>query len=161
MKHTLQSLFLYRVAPYLSNDILPKISYKVIIQSPHSDTVYQSTSYPFPNHVLQTFSTNRGRRKPPALLQDFNFPTPLILLQSSHSYRKRIELNSNTLCPSCRKEQHATVHNFSCPSHPTSLTKKDIRERPSLSFEFLFGFHFFYLPSLPPPELPPSNRLLN
>ena len=82
-------------------------------------------------------------------------------LQSSHSYRKRIELNSNTLCPSCRKEQHATVHNFSCPSHPTSLTKKDIRERPSLSFEFLFGFHFFYLLSLPPPELPPSNRLLN
>ena len=142
MKHTLQSLFLYRVAPYLSNDILPKTSYKAIIQSPHSDTVYQSISYPSPNHVLQTFSTNRGRRKPPALLQDFTFPTPFILLQSFHSYRKRIELNSSTLCPSCREEQHTTDHNFSCPSHPTSLTDKDIRERPSLAFEFLFVYFF-------------------
>jgi len=71
-----------------------------------------------------------------------------------HSYRKRIGLIPSPLCLSCGVESHTTVHIFSCSSHPTSLAKLHLWERPRLASEFLWVLPFFAVPPFPPLELP-------
>merc|ERR1712212_1070345 len=58
---------------------------------------------------------------------------------------------SHALCPSCRGAPHTTAHLFSCPSHPTSLTVRDLWDRPCAVAEFL--------PSLPFPFTLPLSLL--
>ena len=52
MKHTRQAGFLHHVDLYLSNDILPKTSYKTTIKSLHNETVSQSISPSAPNNSI-------------------------------------------------------------------------------------------------------------
>ena len=53
---------------------------------------------------------------------------------------------------------HTTVHIFSCPSHPTSLTEKDLRESSRLASEFLLASFLWSLsPSL---ESPPFTGVI-
>ena len=71
---------------------------------------------------------------------------------SLHSYREGKGLiRSRLLCPSCGVEPHTAVHIFSYSLHPTPLAEMDLRGRPHLASEFLFGFPFFNLPPLLPP----------
>ena len=107
MEHTLQSLFLYGVDPYLLNDILPTTSYKSTIQTHYSETESQFKCPPAPNHVSSLFFSQ--------IQAEVNLPRPYkTFLSQLHSsfcsasipiVNVRIEPNSSPFCSSvCRGE---------------------------------------------------------
>ena len=164
MKYTLQSKFLPTVAPYLINGSLPPDTYKSTIQSLHTSAVASTIASRPPNRVLQ-------QPDPPIAEEEETlsrpFRTTLAQLRSGfcpalNSYLERVGRSPDALCPSCHGAPHTTAHIFSCPSHPTSLTVRDLWDRPCAVAEFLPSLPFpFRLPPLPrpPPEPPPSPPL--
>ena len=163
MKYTLQSRFHSTVAPYLSNGSLPPDQYTDTLQLLHTSAVQNYISSRPPNRVLQ--------EPPPPVSEDERalprpFRTTLAQLRSGFcpalkTYLERVGRSPDGLCPSCRGAPHTTAHLFSCPSHPTSLTVRDLWERPVAVAEFLPSLPFpFILPALqrPPPEPPPLGQ---
>ena len=160
-KYTLQSRFLPSVAPFLSNGTLPPNSYKSTIQSLHTSAVASSVTSRPHNRVLAVPA-------PPISEEEQSLPRPfrsaLSQLRSGFSpalmsYREEVGWSPDALCPWCRGAPHTTVHLFNCPSHPTSLTARDLWDRPRSVAEFLSSLpHPFSLPALPrpPPEPPPT-----
>ena len=80
------------------------------------------------NRVLQTSS-------PQIAAEEANFPCPYrtnisqlrsYFCGSLHSYIERIGLISSPFRHSYRVEAHINVHVFSCSSHPTHLTERDL-----------------------------------
>ena len=160
IRQTLQSHSLPSVAPYLTNGVLLPSDYKPTVASLHTSTVQSTIASRPPNRVLQTPA--------PAISDDeISLPRPyrttLAQLRSGfcsslNSFLERIDRAPDDLCPSCRGSPHTTSHIFSCPSHPTSLTERDLWDRPCSVAAFLSTLPFFSLPPLsrPPPEPPPS-----
>ena len=161
MKHTLQSLLLHRVQPYLVDGILPPNTYRDTIQSLHSEAVDRAVASTPNNAVL-------GTPPPPVAVEELSLPrrfrSTLSQLRSSYcsalsSYLERVGRAQSNLCPSCNSAPHTTEHLFSCPSHPTNLTPRNLWVRPCLASSFLSSLPFFDLPPLPtpPPEPPPAS----
>ena len=128
MKYTLQSRFLPTVAPYLTNGTLPPDTYRATIASLHTSAVSASISSRPPNRVLQ-------EPAPPVSEEERTLPRPyrttLAQLRSGFSpalntYLERVGRSPDGLCPSCHSSPHTTSHIFTCPSHPTSLTVRDL-----------------------------------
>ena len=158
MKQTLQSRFLPTVAPYLTNGTLPPTTFKATLKSLHTSAVSSTISSRPPNRVLQAPA-------PPVSEEELDLPRPyrttLAQLRSGfcpalNSYLERVGRSPNDLCPSCHSSPHTTSHIFTCPSHPTSLTVRDLWDRPCAVAEFLPSLPFpFMLPPLPPPPPQP------
>ena len=163
MKYTLQSRFLSSVSPFLSNGSLPSDTYKPTIQSLHTSAVSQYLSSRSHNRVLSA-------PHPPISDEEKSLPrayrTTLAQLRSGfapalNSYLERVGRSSDGLCPSCRGAPHTTAHLFNCPSHPTSLSIRDLWDRPSAVVEQLGSLPLLVnLPPLPrpPPEPPPARQ---
>ena len=64
---------------------------------------------------------------------------------------------SHSLCPTCRGAPHTTAHIF-CPSQPTSLTVRDLWDRPCAHRGGVPSFPL-HTPSLPPGVVHPTPRL--
>ena len=150
-KHTLQSRFLPDVDPYLVDGTIPPHTYKAVLKSLHTAKVANTLTSRDPNRVLQI-------PPPPIGEEESSLPRPyrttLSQLRSGfcrslNSYQVRIGTTNNPLCPSCDEEPHTTQHLFTCPSHPTFLTPRDLWERPGLTSEFLSSLPFLNLPPLP------------
>ena len=159
MKHTLQSLFLHRVAPYTVDGTIPPDTYRHTINSLHTDAVSQAVASLPDNTVL-------GAAAPPVAPEESSLPrsyrTTLSQLRSGYcsslnSFLERVGRAPSDRCPSCGSGPHTTAHVFSCPSHPTPLGLRDLWDRPCLTASFVSSLPFFVLPALPrpPPEPPP------
>ena len=165
MKNTLQSLFLHQVQPYLVDGILPPNTYRDTISSLHFEAVDRVVGSLQPNRVL-------GTEPPPVAAEELLLPRPyrsiLSQLRSGYclalnSYLERVGRAPSDLCPSCHTSPHTTSHIFTCTAHPTTLSPRDLWERPCLTSTFLSSLPFFDLPPLPPPPpepppLPPPAR---
>ena len=159
MKHTLQSLFLHRLQPYLVDGTLPPNTYKDTLRSLHTEAVGRSVASLQDNLVL-------GTPPPPVAVEELTLPRPyrttLSQLRSGYcsalnSYLERVGRAPDNLCPSCHTAPHTTRHIFSCPFHPTRLTPRDLWVRPGLTSHFLSSLPFFNLPPLPPPPPEPPR----
>ena len=131
------------------------------LKSVHTEAVTNTMAIRSPNRVLQVPPPPIGEEETSLPRQ---YRTTLSQLRSGfcrslNSFQERIGTTNNPLCPSCGEEPHTTQHLFTCPTHPTSLTPRDLWERPGLTSEFLSSLPLFNLPPLPcpPPEPPPSN----
>ena len=161
-KHTLQSKFLPTVSPYLSNGILPPDIYKDTLKSLHTSAVSSYLSSRAPNRVLAAPDplVSEEERELPRV-----YRTTLAQLRSGfspalNSYRERVGRSPDDLCPLCRASPHTTAHLFSCPSRPTSLTVRDLWDRPCAVAELLPSLGLpMMLPPIPrpPPEPPPPQ----
>ena len=138
MKHTLQSLLLHRVQPYLVDGTLPPNTYRDTIQSLHSEAVDRAVASTPNNGVL-------GAPPPPVAVEELSLPrryrTTLSQLRSGYcsalsSYLGRVGRAQTDLCPSCNSAPHTTEHLFSCHTRPTALTVWDLWDRPLTLAEF-------------------------
>ena len=161
IKHTLQSRFLPAVAPHLTNGTLTPDTYKDTIKTLHTSAVTSAISSRRFNRVLASPDptvSEEEKTLPRA------YRTTLAQLRSGFSpalntYLHRINKSPDDLCPSCRGAPHTTSHLFTCGSHPTSLTVRDLWDRPCAVAEFLATLGLpVALPPLrrPPPEPPPT-----
>ena len=160
IRQTLQSHSLPSVAPFLSDGVMLPSDYKPTLAALHTSAVQSAIASRPPNRVLQAPA-------PEVADEEGSLPRPhqttLTQLRtgfcsSLNSYLERIGRPPDDLCPSCRGSPHTISHVFSCPSHPTSLTVRDLWDRPCSVAVFLSSLPFFSLPPLsrPPPEPPPS-----
>ena len=117
MKHTLQSLFLHRVAPYTGDGTIPPDTYRHTINSLHTDAVSQAVASLPDNTVL-------GAAAPPVAPEESSLPrsyrTTLSQLRSGYcsslnSFLERVGRAPSDRCPSCGSGPHTTAHVFSCP----------------------------------------------
>ena len=157
---TLLSRFFHRVAPYQSNGVLPTSNYGTTVKFLHTETVSKSISFLARNSFLHTAS-------PQIPTEEANLPRPHMTTLSQHRssfcsslhfYRERMGLIPSSLCPSCCRKPHTSVHIFFCPSHPTPKIEKDLSR---LTSEFLcdllsFIFRLFLL--LPLNRLPLTSK---
>ena len=156
MKWTLQYQFLYRVAPYLSNNILPITEYKTTVKSIHSEAVFKFISSLADNHDLHTSSPQIARK-------EVNFPLPYRtsltrlrsrFCRSHHSYREGIELIPQSPLPFLWR---GILHHRSYFLQPLACyTYRSFSAWLRSSFLVsLFLISCLFLPL--PPELPPSS----
>ena len=115
-EETLKSRFLHRVAPYLSNDIIPTTEYKTTIEYLHTEAGYRFIDNLAENSVFETSFTE--------IAVEENLPRPyrtyLSQLRSSfcsslQSCSERIGLASNSICSSCGRETNTTSVFFLFP----------------------------------------------
>ena len=109
-------------------------------------------------NISKNISANINRRsKPTSTYMASNSQCRLSICSSLLFYRERIGQILIPLCPLLGGETHTSVQLLLCPSHPTSLTVKDLWEHPRLASEFFFGPTLFDFPPLSSPKPPPSN----
>ena len=108
---TLQSWFLHRVIQYLSNVILPTLSYKTILKSLHNETVSQFIL------LLQIYSPQISAEEVNLLRPSRNSFSQLhsSFCSSLLSYRERIGLIPSPICSSCEGEHHRSSFILSLP----------------------------------------------
>ena len=160
MKETLQSKVYDLVRPYVNDEgkITPG-TYKETIKSIHTDVVTNTIANLAPNRVLNA--------RPPEvnLNQERLLPrqTRCVLrqLRSGHcvrlkDYQLRLGKVLDDRCPDCGVESHNVNHLFNCVSNPTTLTAKDLWEKPIDVVAFLTTLTAFNF--LEPPPQPPSPR---
>merc|ERR1712074_433299 len=156
IRKTLQSHSLPMVAPYLTNGVLLPSDYKPTIASLHTSTVQSTIASQRPNRILQAPA-------PDISDDETSLPRPyrtaLSQLRSGfcsslNSFLERIGRAPDALCPSCRGSPHTTSHIFSCPSHPTSLTVRDLWDRPCSVAVFLFSLSLSLSSVHPAEDLP-------
>ena len=125
-------------------------NYQSTLVALHTSAVQSAIASRPPNRVLQAPA-------PDVADEEDSLPRPhqttLTQLRtgfcsSLNFYLERIGRAPDDLCPSCRGSPHDTSHVFSCPSHPTSLTVRDLWDRPCSVADFLSSLPFFSLPPL-------------
>ena len=159
-KHTLQSRFGAKVAPYVSQDgaVADVESARREI---HTAAVAESIAARGTNRVL-------GTPAPPVHEEERQLSRQtrrtLSQLRSGHcyslnNYKHRIGQSDTNICPCCRQEEHTVHHIFECPVHPTDLQPEALWRNPVGAAAFLRTLPFFELPEEPgpPPEPPPST----
>lgn len=160
IRDTLRSKVGTNVEHLLVDGIMTQDLYSASIRSLHTEAVSRAIAEAGPNRVLGT---------PPPLIDpsEIYLPRPcrttLAQLRSGFcsallSYKHRIGIVADPLCPECSSEEHSVTHIFSCPSFPTPLHTLSLWESPSEVINFLSSVPSFnYLPPLPrpPPEPPP------
>ena len=159
-KHTLQSRFNAKVAPYISQD--GTVGDATLVRKEiHTAAVAESIAARGMNRVL-------GTPAPPVHEEEKQLTRKtrrtLSQLRSGHcyslnDYKHRIGQSDSNICPCCRQEEHTVQHIFECPVHPTPLQPEDLWSHRVTAAEFLRTLPFFELPEEPepPPEPPPSN----
>ena len=129
------------VAPYLTENSLPSDSYKGTIQCLHTSMVAQTIASSPSGRVLQ--------QPNPPIAED---RTSLARLRSGLGSALYYDLERVSRCT-----PHHLPH-LPLSSHPTSLTVRDLWDRPCSVADHLSSLPFVSLPPLsrPPPEPPPS-----
>ena len=117
----------------------PPEIYKDTLKSLHTSAVSSYISSRAPNRVLAAPdpAVSEEERKLPRV-----YRTTLAQLRSGfspalNSYPERVGRSPDDLCPLFRASPHTTTHLFSCPSRPTSLTVRDLWDRPCAVAELL------------------------
>jgi len=154
-KHTLQSLCLDSVSPFLLPDgTVQPSNYKLILENLHHMAVHNSIQHLEPNPILNT-------RPPEISKSEIHLPRPyrstLSQLRSNYcsklkSYQHRIdpEKYPSPSCPHCSLSDDTTTHLFNCPSNPTTLSPIDLWHYPINVSKFLANHPSFSdLPPLP------------
>ena len=159
MKHTLASKCGPTVEPHLQDGVIPPAAYKETINRIHTETVGNAIRDRSHNRVLKTPA-------PKINPQEFHLPrktrATLAQLRSGHciklkDYMHRIGKADDDICPNCRVAPSSTEHLFNCTAHPTTLTTRDLWERPHETATFLTNIPAFNdLPAVGP--LPPPRR---
>ena len=161
-KQTLQSAFLPTLTPYLSGGTLPPGTYKETLKTLHTAAVACAIGSRPANRVLQI-------PDPPVSVEERGLPrvyrTTLAQLRSGfspalNSYLERVGRSNEDLCPSCRAAPHTTNDLFTCQAHPTSLTVRDLWDRPCAVAELLpsLGLPITLPPLARPPPGTPSPQ---
>ena len=155
---TLRSRFLPAVQPFLTDGITPPSEYRTILRELHTSAVQTYLNSAPPSKVLLT--------PPPEIAsEELHLPrhhrTVMSQLRSGYcarlnDYRHRIGLSGSDLCPECGRAPHTVHHLFSCQSHPTTLSVRDLWLRPVEVASLLRRMSAFdELPPLEPPVPPP------
>ena len=119
--------------------------------------------------AIRARDNNRVLNTPPPEIneEELSLPrkyrTTLSQLRSGHcsslnEYKYIIQTSDTPSCPSCFYPLHNTQHIFTCPSHPTVLSARDLWDSPASVADFLATLPFFNFtgPPRPPPDPPPS-----
>jgi hypothetical protein len=124
LKETLSSKFGDSVSPYLQGGVVPEASYQKTKESIHTAAVRAAIDAAGVNPILGI--------KPPevhSLEQTLSraYRTTLNQLWSNkcnalQNYKHYIKATNSNICPNCHSAPQMTVHLFSCPSFPTTLT---------------------------------------
>lgn len=130
MKHNLQSLCDPHIAEV--TDSASPLTPDRVVQRLHNHFVNSTKASYKPNPIL-------GHAPPPISKQEASLPrsirTRLSQLRSGwcnllNSYQNRIDPTVSINCPKCNTAPHTVPHLFQCPSHPTSLSPKDLWDNP-------------------------------
>ena len=164
MKHTLQSRFGAKVAPFLVDGVMGRGEYPAALKSLHTDAVANSIPALGANHVIGT---------PPPPIDDSERAlfrherTTLAQLRSGDSiylkdYQMRIGKSEDATCPECMIKRHSSPHLFGCDATPTVLQATDLWAHPVAVVNHLRKLPSFSglkthdpPPPRPPPEPPP------
>jgi hypothetical protein len=107
---------------YLTNRVLPEVSYKRTIKVIHTKAVSECKQK-LVNKVL-------GRAPPDIDPFEISLPhisrTTLSQIRSLYNielkcYQAKIVFSPDDVCPICRGAAHTTMHLFECPDAPTNL----------------------------------------
>ena len=165
MKETLASKHSATVNPYLSNGILDMADYTSTRNSIHTESVRKSIANLGPNPIL-------GTKPPPIASSESTLNriqrSTLAQLRSGQchllgDYKVLTGRALSALCPECLFRRHTVPHIFECDAAPTSLSLRDLWDKPRRVINFLKTLQSFSVlestdPPVPrpPPEPPPQ-----
>ena len=158
MKETLRSSCLEVVEPFLDGGVVPPGELRRTLNNIHTKVVTDELAALGDNRILLA--------KPPPIHSSERrlsraTRATLSRLRSGHcsrlnDFRFRIGSSDTAACPECRQEDASTSHLFECVAHPTSLSVRDLWDKPWDVAAFLAGIPSFAdLPDPGPPPTPP------
>jgi hypothetical protein len=154
LKETLSFRFSMSVVPFLCGDIVPSALWNKVKAEIHTAAVAAAIAAAKPNVVLGV--------RPPLDIDPSEQLLPRVyrttLLQlcsgkclSLQTYKHFIKIANDDVYPKCQTAPHLTLHLFSCPAYPTTLTAHHLWRHPVKVAELLKTLPSFnHLPAFTP-----------
>jgi hypothetical protein len=164
LKETLSSKFSDVIASYLQDGVIPASTFNRTKKAIHTSSVRKYLDSAPPKKILETspLEINAEEQTLPRVYRSILSQLQSDYCSSLVSYQFSINAVNENECPDCHNAPHSTLHLFSCPVNPTTLTVLNLWYHPVQAAVFLSGLPSFdHLPPLdlplppPPPEPPP------
>jgi hypothetical protein len=169
LKETLSSRFSDSAAPFLratpNGDIVPDALWNKVKTEIYTAAVAAAITAAEPNVFLGVrlpLDIDPSEQLLPHVYRTTLSQLRLGKCSSLHTYKHFIKAANSDVCPKFQTAPHLTLHLFSCPAYPTTLTAYHLWRHPVKVAELLQVLPSFnHLPPftprlpLPPPEPPP------